>query len=241
MKRTLLLFDIDGTLMLSGGAGMRSMYIVAERMFGADFSWDGIDPQGNIDPAIFAEAAAKNGKDGPAHHDTFRDGYIEQLRHELYAGRDGVRILPGVRNALAVLRDRARKQGDVVLGLLTGNYARAVPIKLASVDLDPSWFEITAFGDEAETRPGLVLLAMSRYEVTYGEPAEPQRVWIVGDTPRDVACAHAHGCRCFAVATGFSSPDDLRQADADVLVDDLVDPAPLLALIDQPAPSTGKP
>ena len=227
--------------MLSGGAGMRAMYRVTERMFGEEFSWDDVDPQGNLDPLIFAEAAKKNDLDHREHLDAFRKQYLVQLDEELSTNLDKVQVMPGIHDLLARLRARAEESGDIVLGLLTGNYADAVPIKLASVDLDPSWFEITAFGDEAETRPGLVLLAMSRYEVTYGEPAEPQRVWIVGDTPRDVACAHAHGCRSFAVATGFSSPDDLRQADADVLVDDLVDPAPLLALIDQPAPSTGKP
>ena len=236
MKRTLLLFDIDGTLMLSGGAGMRSMHRVAGRMFGADFSWQGVDPQGNLDPLIFAEALALNGVDGEQHHDAFRDSYLQQLRHELHAHRDQVRVMPGIHAALALLRQRAETRRDVVLGLLSGNYAQAVPVKLASIDVDPSWFEITAFGDEAATRPALLALAMSKYEALHGEAADPQRVWIIGDTPRDVACAHAHGCRCLAVATGFSSSDDLRRAGADVLVDDLADPTPLLALIDPPQP-----
>lgn len=234
MKRTLLLFDIDGTLMLSGGAGMRSMHLVAERMFGAEFSWEDVDPQGNIDPAIFAEAADRNGVDAGQHHDAFREGYVAQLQHELHTHRDQVQVLPGIHDTLALLRDRAATSDDVVLGLLTGNYVQAVPLKLASIDVDPSWFQITALGDEATTRPGLLLLAMERYEAAYGEPADPRRVWIIGDTPRDVACAHAHGCRCLAVATGFSSAEELRSAGADVLVDDLADPAPLLALIDRP-------
>ena len=219
--------------MLSGGAGMRAMYLVAARMFGDDFSWEGVDPQGNLDPLIFAEAAARNDLDHREHLETFRTHYVRQLRHELDAGRDNVEVLPGIHDVLAMLKDRAETRGDVVLGLLTGNYAEAVPIKLAAIDVDATWFQITAFGDEADARPDLVALAMRKYEAAYGEPAEPRGVVVIGDTPRDVACAKAHGCVCLAVATGFSSADSLREAGADVVVNDLSDPAPLLELIER--------
>jgi phosphoglycolate phosphatase len=232
MKRTLLLFDIDGTLLLSGGAGMRSMHLVAERMFGADFSWDGVYWQGSLDPLIFADALAKNGIEGAHHHEIFREQYLAQLKQDLAAHRDQVQIMPGVQDMLELLRQRVTTRDDVVLGMLTGNFSRAVPLKLATINVDPAWFKITAFGDEAPTRPELVALAMRKYEAAYDEPADPQRVWIIGDTPRDVDCAHANGCRCLAVMTGFCNAEDLR--DADVLVKDLADPAPLLALIDPP-------
>jgi len=232
MKRVLLLFDVDGTLMLSGGAGMRAMYRVSERMFGDEFSWDDVDPQGNLDPLMFAEAAAQNDLDHREHLDDFRRQYLVQLDEELSANRDKVQVMPGIHDLLEGLRDRAAKRGDIVLGLLTGNYAEAVPIKLAAIDVDVSWFQITSFGDEAKTRPEMVALAMTKYEASCGEPADPRRVVIIGDTPRDVACAHAHGCACFAVATGFTDADTLRNAGADVVVNDLSDPAPLLAMIE---------
>ena len=218
--------------MLSGGAGLRAMCHVAARMFGDEFSWDDVDPQGNLDPLIFAEAAAKNDMDYREHLDAFRRQYLLQLDKELSANRDKVQVMPGIHDLLERLRDRAESADDIVLGLLTGNYAEAVPIKLAAIDVDVSWFQITSFGDEAGTRPEMVELAMKKYEAAYGEPADPDRVLIIGDTPRDVACAHAHGCPCFAVATGFSSADTLREAGADVVVNDLSDPAPLLAMIE---------
>ena len=218
--------------MLSGGAGMRAMYRVTERMFGEEFSWDDVDPQGNLDPLIFAEAAKKNDLDHREHLDAFRKQYLVQLDEELSTNLDKVQVMPGIHDLLARLRARAEESGDIVLGLLTGNYADAVPIKLAAIDVDVSWFQITSFGDEARTRPEMVALAMKKYEDAYGEPADPHRVVIIGDTPRDVACAHAHGCPCFAVATGFSSADTLREAGAEIVVNDLSDPAPLLAMIE---------
>ncbi len=228
MQRYLLLFDIDGTMLLTGGAGLAAMAEVASRLFGESFSWDGVNPSGHLDPLIFAEAAANNGLEPEGeHHHAFRDAYLRQLRANLDTYRDKVRRLPGVAELLTQLRQR----DDVVLGLVTGNYSDAVPIKLAAIGVDPAWFTITAFGDEAPTRPGMVELALRRYVQRYDEPIDPHRAIIVGDTPRDIDCAHAHGCRCLAVATGRFGMDELRDAGADVVVSDLADPSPLLALL----------
>jgi phosphoglycolate phosphatase-like HAD superfamily hydrolase len=228
MNRYLLLFDIDGTMLLTGGTGMAAMAHVATQLFGDAFSWEGVNPAGHLDPLIFAEAAANNGlAPNDEHHRTFRDAYLRQLRVSLDANRDKVRCMPGIAQTLALLRQRE----DVVLGLVTGNYSDAVPIKLAAIAVDPQWFTITAFGDEAATRPAMVELALRRYADMFGEVIDPHRAIIIGDTPRDIDCAHAHGCRCLAVATGRFSLDELRRAGADVAVSDLADPSPLLALL----------
>ncbi|MGH7855810.1 MAG: HAD hydrolase-like protein, partial [Candidatus Binatia bacterium] len=150
------------------------------------------------------------------------------LREELERGGEKVRMMPGIRDTLTLLRAR----GDATLGLLTGNYTAAIPLKLRAIDVPPEWFEVTAFGDEGETRAALVEIAIGKYEQRCGAPVDPGRVVIVGDTPRDVECGRAHGCVTFAVATGRYGVGDLRAAGADHVVADLGDPSPLLALVD---------
>jgi phosphoglycolate phosphatase len=223
--RPLVLFDVDGTLMLSGGAGMRAMRTAAADLFGAEFRWDGIVVSGHLDPLIFAEAATLNGlNDDPRHHESFRSRYLEELRGELVRGRAQVRAMPGMHESIARLR-----AGDMAtLGLLTGNYSEAIPLKFAAVDLEPSWFEITAFGEEAPTRRDLAALAIAKYARHLGAPVDPRHIVVVGDTPRDVDCAHAHGCFAFAVATGGYRERELAEAGADLVVHDLADPSPLL-------------
>jgi phosphoglycolate phosphatase-like HAD superfamily hydrolase len=97
--------------------------------------------------------------------------------------------------------------------------------------VDPDWFVVTAFGDEAETRPGLVRRALERQRVRTGRDTLPRDVVVIGDTPKDVACARENACKSLAVATGRFSREDLEAAGASRVVDDLSDPAPLLELL----------
>jgi phosphoglycolate phosphatase len=225
LPKPLVLFDVDGTLMLSGGAGLRAMKAAAAELFGADFRWDGIVMSGHLDPLIFAEASALNGlADDPRHHESFRSRYLEGLRGELERNRAQVRIMPGIHEGIS----RLRAGGTVTLGLLTGNYGEVIPLKFAAIGLEPSWFEITAFGDEAPNRRDLAGLAIAKYSRSFGSPVEPKRVIVVGDTPRDIDCAHAHGCFAFAVATGAYDTTALAEAGADLVVGNLADPSPLL-------------
>jgi phosphoglycolate phosphatase len=241
VPRTLLLFDVDGTLLLSGGAGMRAMAAVTADLFGEQFTWDGVEAAGGLDPLLFAEALRNNRiAHDPLDEPRFREKYLARLPRELEANRGKVRAMPGIHRLLAMLHERAQREGDVVLGLLTGNYSLAVPIKLAAIGVDPSWFTIAACGEHAPSRPGLVEHALAAFRQRYGHAIDPQRVIVIGDTPRDVHCAKTHGCFAFAVATSRYSVQTLRDAGADLAVADLSDPSPLLALLDGERPVQGR-
>jgi len=225
---SLLLFDIDATLLLTGGAGMRAMARAARELFGERFIWDGIDPSGGLDPLLFSEAVARSRLElAEDAHSRFHEKYIETLEHELREGSAGIRVLPGVRQLLDALRSRS----DVCLGLLTGNYSRGAALKLEAAGIDTSWFTIGVFGDEGATRAALVSVALERFEAAHGAPIARERVVVIGDTPRDVEAALANGCRVLAVATGKYGVEALLEAGATAAVADLSDPAPLLGLL----------
>jgi phosphoglycolate phosphatase len=224
----LLLFDVDGTILLTGGAGVRGMERAGVLCFGDQFSLKQVSVAGGLDPLIYVEATALAGVDNAhLHHDRFRDTYLEELRVNLAANGDKTRLLPGIGELIRDLRGRP----GVTLGLVTGNYTAAIPIKLGAVGLDPAWFVVTAFGDEAPNRPALVALARDRYRHMTGRDISGHDTIVIGDTPHDVTCAHANGCKCLAVATGLFNVDDLRKAGADVVVPDLADPKPLYDMI----------
>lgn len=212
---------------------MRAMRTAGQELFGDRIVWEDVVSAGSLDPTIYAEAIQNSGLAGAErHHETFRDHYLRCLEQELARNAHRVETMPGVHELLELLRVRATTCGDPVLGILTGNYGPAVSMKLAAIDVELDQFTVTAFGDEAPTRPDLVVLAMQRYGQVTGEAADPRRVVVIGDTPRDVACALAHGCVAFAVATGGHSRAELAAVGATYAVDDLSDPSPLLELLD---------
>lgn len=225
---SLLLFDIDATLLLTGGAGMRSMARAARELFGERFTWDGIEPSGGLDPLLFSEAVTRSRLElDEMAHSRFQEKYIQILEVELRQSRAGIRVLPGVRDLLGALRSRP----DVCLGLLTGNYPRGAALKLEAAGIDPRWFSIGVFGDEGPTRAALVSVALERFEAAHGGSIARERVIVIGDTPRDVEAALANGCRVLAVATGKYGVEALLAAGATEAVADLSDPAPLMALL----------
>lgn len=224
----LVLFDIDGTLLHTQGAGMRAMERAGAALYGHGFTFEGISYAGKLDPMIYLEAARLNGvQDGHTRLEAFEKHYCAELRRELRDGPAGVRALPGIVDLLEALEQDPR----VALGMVTGNYCRTAPVKMGAVGLTPSLFRFNGFGDEAEDRPALVRLAMHRYTRHTGERIAPRDVIVIGDTPRDVHCAHANGCLCLAVATGRHCVEELQEAGAEVIVEDLSDPAPLWSLI----------
>lgn len=223
----LVLFDIDGTLLSSQDAGSRSMHEAGRELFGDAFTMDGVEIAGRIDPVIWADMAAANGiGDAGSQHERFRAVYARCLARRLADGHE-VSVLPGVRDLLEALA----AAGGATLGILTGNYRRTGRMKLEAAGLDPDGFPVSAWGCDATSRRQLPGLAMERHERVVGRRVEPGQVIVIGDTPHDVDCARAGGCRALAVASGVYARDALAAADPDLLVDDLTDTARLTGWI----------
>lgn len=213
----LVLFDIDGTLLVTEQAGTLSMHAAARSLFGESLSFDGVEVAGRIDPLIWADMARANGiEDHAAHHDRFRAEYARTLARRL-AERNTVRLLPGVRELI----DALAGVDHVTLGLLTGNYQETGRLKIEAAGLDARAFTVTAWGSDAGSRRDLLPRALARYAARTGRVAEPDRVVVIGDTPHDVDCAQAHGCRSLAVATGPFTRETLAECEPDLIVDDL--------------------
>jgi len=221
----LLLFDIDGTLLLSDRAGVHAMQAAGRALHGERFSLERVSMAGRLDPLIWADGMVQAGLEPSEElHARFRAAYTEALVQRLRE-RPTARALPGV---LALL-DRLRAMQDTTLGLLTGNYAETGSIKLRAAGIDPSWFPITAWGSDGGHRRDLPPVALERYLAHTGRAIAPERVVVLGDTPGDIDCARANGCLSVAVATGPSySIDDLRAHAPDLLIEDLSDTDGLL-------------
>lgn len=221
--RMLILFDIDGTLLRTDGAGIRAMAEAGRELFGDTFTLDGINPSGWLDPLIFMEGARQHGltvADGE--HARFRSRYREILHEGMTVSRRfQSRAMPGIVELMGGLR--ADPDGGRTLGLLTGNYAETGQVKIEAAGIDFTTFEVHAWGDDGGHRRELVPVAMARYAELRSQAIEAERVLIIGDTVRDVDCAKHHGCRILAVCTGGSTPEELEAAGADHIVDNLAD------------------
>jgi phosphoglycolate phosphatase-like HAD superfamily hydrolase len=216
---TLLLWDIDGTLLTAGGAGMRALQTALQRVFSIDGSINDIDFAGRTDRWIMRQIFAKFGL--PASEENFTrlaDGYVTALPEHL-ADR-GVHLLPGIPALLAT----AEARGDMALGLLTGNLRRGAEAKLNSRDL---WrfFPFGAFADDSEDRDRLGPHALRRARAHHGVEFAPANTWVIGDTPHDVVCARAFGARALAVATGRHAVVQLQSLQPDAVFENLADTA----------------
>ena len=239
----LLLFDVDGTLVLTGGAAVRAMNDAFEEVFGVAGAFDHVPMPGRTDGAILADAftravpqsqilaeamsaAGVRPVDGEIAR--YKEAYFTRFAEEIHKpvlddparpGRHRFKgVLPGVRALLEALQPRP----DVFLGLLTGNYEQGARIKLEYFDLW-RYFRCGAYGDDSLDRHALVPVAVAR-SLEAGCPAvAPRDVVIIGDTPLDVACARDAGVSCLAVATGGYGTDALRNAGAVSVFESLVD------------------
>ena len=226
----LLLFDIDGTLLLTHGASMRAMTRAGQLCFGPAFSFDPIITAGGLDPLLYQQAMSlAKLPDADRRHSRFRDTYLLELQRELAAFVHDITVMPGISALLHDLHHHHAHHAR--LGIVSGNYRAAADIKLHAADIDPSLFPITAFGDDGPSRPALVQHAITQHAAIHGNHLQPHDVIVIGDTPHDIACAHAHGCFALAVATGPYNLATLQSAGADLALENLADPAPLLQLL----------
>ena len=210
---------------MTGGAGQRAMNRAFHEVFGIPDAFKGVDLAGRTDTSIVGDAFARQRMDADADSTArFRERYLVCLQEEVPRPGAGKRVLPGITPLLDALEPDDRH----FLALLTGNYADAAAVKLAHFDLW-RYFKCGAFGEDHGDRNHLVPVAIHRARACGLPPhVETMHTVVIGDTPRDIACAHAHGARCLAVATGDYSAETLRQAGADVVFDDLRDTAAVL-------------
>jgi phosphoglycolate phosphatase-like HAD superfamily hydrolase len=232
----LVLFDVDGTLIRTGGAGSRAFVLAVEDVLGAKVDHSGFSFGGRTDIAICRGLLARGGVstiEAPLLERVF-DRYLFHLEREL-ADRDALRLCTGVTEILAELA----ASPEFGVGLLTGNVEAAAHRKLAALGID-RYFHFGAFGSDEEDRNLLVPIARRRAAQVYGEGAGDARIVLVGDTPLDIRCARAGGARILAVATGLFDRTQLDPYGPDVLMDDLsrtVDAiAALRELSDLPSP-----
>jgi phosphoglycolate phosphatase-like HAD superfamily hydrolase len=225
----LLLFDIDGTLVLTGGAGVRAMSRACEEVIGHAEALEGIPVAGRTDWIILHDTLRRMNRELDEDlFATLRDRYLRNLREEIQKPGRGVKaVMPGIRELLDALHVRS----DVFLGLLTGNFEEGARIKLAHFDLW-KYFRCGAFGDDAADRNALVPFALERARRCGLADVPPDEIIVVGDTPHDVACALAVGAVPIAVATGSFTVDQLRDSGAEIVFSNLNNREEFLRVID---------
>jgi phosphoglycolate phosphatase len=224
----LVLFDIDGTILHTHGAGKRAIHRALQETFGTTGP-EGHRFDGKTDRQIVRELMSLAGHGDAhidAHMDALLDRYVGYLREEL-AGDRPPHVYPGVREALDALEARE----DVVLGLLTGNLREGARAKLERAGFDWARFHVCAFGSDHERRPELPAVARARGEKRLGRPLAGRDVVIIGDTPADVTCGNAIGARGIGVATGHYEEHELRAAGAVATFADLADTRAVLDAI----------
>ena len=216
---TLLLFDIDGTLVSTGLAGGDAMGRAFEEIHGVPDAFAGIEMSGKTDPAILREAWEAAGIEADKRDlQAFHECYVRHLKDTLSEPERERHLKPG----LPGLLDAVVRRKEVVLGLLTGNFVTGAQLKLESFGV-LHYFRIGAYGSDNEDRKALVPVAQLRarqFCVTY---VAPERTFVIGDTPRDIECAKAHDVKSVAVATGNYSLDDLQAHQPDLCFADLGD------------------
>ncbi|MBL8792826.1 MAG: haloacid dehalogenase-like hydrolase [Planctomycetia bacterium] len=216
------LFDIDGTLVSSGGAGKAAMDAALLSAFGVRHGTDGVPFSGRTDRSILRDLFRKNGiEETDANRERFLAEYLQHLPTTLQSHPG--RVLPGI----AVLLEQLQRHGQVVLGLLTGNIRHGARIKLGHFGLFEH-FAFGGFGDLHHERDDVAREAFTLVERHLAAPPIADRLWVIGDTPLDVRCARAIGAQVVAVATGVHGLDELAASHPDLLMADFSDPEPLL-------------
>jgi phosphoglycolate phosphatase-like HAD superfamily hydrolase len=226
-----VLWDVDGTLGHTAGVGAAAFVTAVETLFGVTAGEHGVTLAGKTDPQIAREILTvlelHDGTDG----DERLTGLLAEAERLVAAGRDEIRargrVFPGVREALGALSGPGTVQT-----VLTGNTVANAAVKLDALGL-ARWLdlEVGAYGSDDADRNALVPVALERIERRYGPGPARNRIWVVGDTPLDAACAAAGGVRCLLVASGFASREQLEAAGADHVVDDLADTGAVVRLL----------
>ncbi len=215
----LLLFDIDLTLINTAGAGRRAMIYAFEDLFGTQDGMSHADFAGRTDTGILKDALHRQALDWSSEiEEKFKQAYFENLKRELRQPNPKKRVLPGILEILDILATHPKLK----FGLLTGNWREGARIKLEHFNIY-HYFCFGAFSDDSGIRSELPQIAARRFEQIIGQTVSPNDVYVIGDTPHDVACSRPFGAKSVAVATGLYSYDQLQAAHPDFLFHDLSD------------------
>jgi phosphoglycolate phosphatase-like HAD superfamily hydrolase len=226
----LVLFDIDGTILWSDGAGRRAMQRALMTAFGtsgnADYRYDGKTDMQIVRDLMRMEGHADDIID--ARMQSLLAQYVAGLHEELSSGATLVRRFDGVLELLDALEARRDRR----VGLLTGNIEVGAQAKLRAVGIDPARFAVNAFGSDHEIRGELPAIAQQRAREQLGLDVNGDAIVIIGDTPADIDCTRAIGAKAIAVATGRYSVDDLSEHQPAAVFADLADTAAVMRAID---------
>lgn len=204
-KRTLILWDIDGTIIVSHGAGVRAMERAFQQQFQQPCDLSKIDWAGRTDSWITSEVLRHNQLPvTPENIQTYLESYLSLLPVELANGQQG-QVLPGILELLETLHHHPA----IVQGLLTGNMRRGAQFKLTHYQVW-HYFEFGAFADDSPSRNDLGPHAQRRARELHGIEFAPENTYIIGDTPHDIACGKVIGAHTIAVATGNFSLAELE-------------------------------
>lgn len=217
MPKRLLLFDLDWTLVYTGGAGVRALNHAFAKQFGIPHAMKTVSPDGKTDPAIVREMIRVHLKRDPhqGEIELVCRGYIERLRYEVETG-EGYRIMPGIPALLEILVQNA----DILIGLGTGNLKAGAEIKLTRAKLT-HYFQFGGYSDDSEDRPTVLATAVKRGVAAASHGFKPQDVLVIGDNKRDVEAGKAIGALTVAVATGPMSYEELSKTQPDFIFQDL--------------------
>ena len=218
----ILLFDIDGTLVSTGGAGAVAWRRAFEELHGVPADIGEFTDAGMTDPDVGAKtfAAVMGREPSPRELAQLIQRRLEHLP-EAIAESEGYRVLPGVSERL-----RQLSRDGHLLGLITGNGDGAAAVKLARGDLN-RWFTFGAYATAGVDRAGIVRRAVERGEAMLGADVPNEDIFVIGDTPLDISAAHEVECTAIGVATGKYDPEALREAGADHVLETLESDLPL--------------
>jgi len=225
LKTKLFLFDIDGTLLTSGGAGEKALRLAMKDRFGRDDDLSKIEIAGRTDSGIALQLFKLHGIEPTSENlAQFFDGYLHHLAGQL--PQTPGRLLPGILELLQELISRP----EVALGLLTGNLVRGAKLKLEHYGVW-EFFEFGAFADDHHDRNQLGKFARARALEKHGIEFAPENIFVLGDTAHDIACGRAIGAKTVAIATGGCTRDQLAEHHPDYLFDDLSDVQGVMAAL----------
>jgi phosphoglycolate phosphatase len=222
----IVLFDIDGTILRSGGVGRIAMEAALTNVFGSPGSRE-YHYDGKTDKQIVRETMRLEGltdEEIDARMPELLDRYLDGLHAELASGDRQVHVFPGVREIL----DELEQQENVVLGLLTGNIEPGARAKLGAAGIDITRFRVNAFGSDHEHRPELPGVAQRRANDLLGREIQGDRLIVIGDTPADIRCGESIGARAIGVATGRYTVDELASHGAYAVFETLADTTAVL-------------